>query len=73
MNKGCLYSLIAFVVVVLLGAGGTLYYLNEKEKQGPEIFDTEQAVIGNGFKGLGPLSYDPCAMLVDRSAESLAF
>jgi len=47
MNKGCLYSLIAFVVVVLLGAGGTLYYLNEKEKQGPEIFDTEQAVIGN--------------------------
>jgi HlyD family secretion protein len=47
MNKGCLYSLIGFVVVVLLGAGGTLYYLNEKEKLGPEIYDTEQAAIGD--------------------------
>lgn len=41
MNKGCLIALIVFVVIVLLGAGGTLYYLKAKEDTGPEVFETE--------------------------------
>ncbi len=47
MNKGCLYALIAFVVVILGGAAFTLYYLKAKEDTGPELFDTQQPVIGN--------------------------
>ncbi|WP_306642970.1 efflux RND transporter periplasmic adaptor subunit [Sanyastnella coralliicola] len=43
MNKGCLYVLITFVVLILAGAGGTLYYLKEKESTGPETFDTKKA------------------------------
>lgn len=47
MNKGCLYTLIVFVILILFGAGGTLYYLKAKEDKGPEIFDTESPTYGN--------------------------
>jgi HlyD family secretion protein len=47
MNKGCLYALIVFVVVVIAGAGGTLYYLKAKEARGPEVFDTLQPIVGD--------------------------
>lgn len=47
MNKGCLYALIAFVLLVLIGAGGTLYYLKAKEDVGPETFDTVKAEMGD--------------------------
>lgn len=47
MNKGCLYALIIFVVLVLAGAGGTLYYLKAKEDQGPQKFETEQPQVRN--------------------------
>ncbi len=47
MNKGCLYGLIAFVVVILIGSGGTLYYLKAKEDTGPESYDTLEPKIGN--------------------------
>ncbi len=47
MNKGCLYALIIFVVLVLAGAGATLYYLKAKENQGPQKFETEQPEVRN--------------------------
>lgn len=47
MNKGCLYGLIAFVIIILAGSGGTLYYLKAKENQGPESYDTMQPTIGD--------------------------
>lgn len=47
MNKGCLYALVAFVVIVLIGAGGTLYYLKQKENVGPETYDTVKAEVGS--------------------------
>lgn len=47
MNKGCLYTLIIFVVIVLIGSGATLYYLKAKEDQGPETFETMKPVVGN--------------------------
>lgn len=47
MNKGCLYGLIAFVIIILVGSGGTLYYLKAKENQGPETYDTLEPVVGD--------------------------
>lgn len=47
MNKGCLYALIVFVVIILGGAAFTLYYLKAKEDTGPEVFETQQPTIGN--------------------------
>jgi HlyD family secretion protein len=47
MNKGCLYALIVFVVLILAGAGGTLYYLRAKENQGPQQFGTETPDVRN--------------------------
>lgn len=47
MKKGCLVSLIVFVAVVLVGAGGTLYYLKDKENVGPASFLTESPTIEN--------------------------
>ncbi|MFM1933041.1 MAG: hypothetical protein RL226_2344 [Bacteroidota bacterium] len=47
MKKGCLVSLIVFVVVVLGGAGATLYYLKSKEDMGPVTFNTETPTVDN--------------------------
>lgn len=41
MNKGCLIALIVFVVVLLGGAGATVYFLVQKEQQGPASFMLE--------------------------------
>ena len=41
MNKGCLIALIVFVVVLLGGAGATVYFLVLKEQQGPASFTLE--------------------------------
>ncbi|MDG1260569.1 MAG: efflux RND transporter periplasmic adaptor subunit [Flavobacteriales bacterium] len=41
MNKGCLTAIIIFTVLVVAIALGTLWYLNDKENQGPETYDTE--------------------------------
>lgn len=47
MNKGCLYALIVFVVIIIFGAGGTLWYLKAKEDRGPEQFDALSPQISN--------------------------
>ncbi|MCB0762356.1 MAG: efflux RND transporter periplasmic adaptor subunit [Flavobacteriales bacterium] len=40
MNKGCLTALIVFVIIVVLGAIGTIFYLYNKEKGTEQQYDT---------------------------------
>ncbi len=47
MNRGCLVSLIIFVVIVLIGAGATLYYLKAKEDVGLATYNTESPTVDN--------------------------
>lgn len=47
MNKGCLYVLLGFIVIVLIGAGFTFFYLYEKEQEEPMDYRTEKPMIDN--------------------------
>jgi HlyD family secretion protein len=45
MNKGCLIVLLVFIALVVLGAGGVLYFLWDKENSDPVSYRAESAVI----------------------------
>lgn len=46
MNKGCFRAVVIFVLVVLLGAGGLMYYLWSEENADPVSFEGKVAAIG---------------------------
>ncbi len=50
MNKGCLVTLIIFVVLVVVGGGYTLYFLYGKENADPERFNAQKAQITDIIK-----------------------
>ena len=45
MNKGCFTSVVIFVVIVLIGAGGLMYYLWSEENTDPVSFRGKNAEI----------------------------
>lgn len=50
MNKGCLNTLIIVLIVLALGAGGTMWFLNAKEQEEDATYKLEKVEVGEVIK-----------------------